>query len=330
MTTVKAALKDRGSGRLEFADNTLRFYVERGRFKKTSDLIREIPVADVESAVAVEKEFSVTWKGVADVFDMESAESAKALCEEVNAALKQPQEVVQKAVEPSKPAEEKAEEMKTALREEVEKVEEAPQQQPQETPKLFALGKVIGVALDVADSLFDVLRCLQGRVDWNHVENALKRAEESAEGFTGEELFTLTMDFKGLSSAVKLRRASDVGKETFEVLRVLFEYFKGLTVPAERLQKAHPSCEDARKMILVGYTLNDVALGVVVGDSEVEKEGDKLVGILEDLSKDTGVAIDVASVKTTVSRLIAEKAAESTVAGSRALLREQLEELVTT
>jgi hypothetical protein len=329
MTTAKASLRDRGSGRLEFSDNTLRFYVERGRFKKTSDLVREIPLADVENAVAVDKEFSVTWKGVADVFDVESAESAKALCDEVNAARMQPQEVVEASVEPAKPVEEMAKEVKAALREEVEEVEEASQQQPPEVQKLFALGKAVGVALDVADSLFDVLRCLQGRVDWNRVESALQRSKESAEGFSGEELSTVRLDFKGLSSAVKLHRASEGGKETFGVLKSLFEYFKGLNVPAEQLQKTHPSCEDARKMVLADYTLNDLALGVVVGDAEVEKEGGELAAVLEDLSKETGVAIDVAAVKAVVSRLVAEKAAESVVAESKAVLRKQLEELAT-
>jgi hypothetical protein len=334
MTTAKASLRDRGSGSLEFSDNTLRFYVERGRFKKTSDLVREIPLADVENAVAVDKEFSVTWKGVADVFDVESAESAKALCDEVNAARMQPQEVVEAFVEPAKPVEAKAAEVKAALREEVreaeevEQVEEAPQQQPQEPVKLFALGRMVGVALDVADSLFDVLLCLQGRVDWNRVESGLKRAEEYAEGFAGEELFTLSLDFAGVLSAVKLRGAGEVGKEIFEVLKLMFEYFKGLSVPAERLGNAHPSCEDAGKMVLAGYLLDDVALGVVVGDCEVAKEGDKLVGVLEDLSKETGVEMDAVAVKAAVGRLIAEKAGEAAVAEGRAVFRKQLEELL--
>jgi hypothetical protein len=335
MTTAKATLRNRGSGKLEFANNTLRFYVERGRFKKTFDLVREIPVADVENAVAVDKEFSVTWKGVADVFDVESAESAKALCNEVNAARMQPQEAVEPvAVEPAKPVEAKAAEVKAALREEVreaeevEQVEEAPQQQPQEPVKLFALGRMVGVALDVADSLFDVLLCLQGRVDWNRVESGLKRAEEYAEGFAGEELFTLSLDFAGVLSAVKLRGAGEVGKEIFEVLKLMFEYFKGLSVPAERLGNAHPSCEDAGKMVLAGYLLDDVALGVVVGDCEVAKEGDKLVGVLEDLSKETGVEMDAVAVKAAVGRLIAEKAGEAAVAEGRAVFRKQLEELL--
>jgi hypothetical protein len=325
MTTVKASLRNRGSGRLEFADNTLRFYVERGRFKKTSDLVREIPVADIESATLVEKEFSVTWKGVADVFDVETMESAKTLCDEVNAVLMQPQEAVEEPVEPAKPVEEKAEEVKAAL---LEEVEEAPQQQPQETPKLFALGKVVVVALDVSDSLFDVLRYLQGRVDWNRVESALKRSEESAEGFEGEEMCMVNLDFQELSSAVKLRRAGEVSKETYGVLKSLFEYFAGVTVAAERLGKFRPNCEDARKMVLAHYMLNDLVLGVVVGDLEVEKESSELAAVLEDLSKEIDVKIDVDAVKAVVNRLVTEKAEESVVAESRALLRKHLGEFV--
>ena len=76
MTKVKAKLGNRGSGMLEFVDNTLKFYVERGRFKKQSEIIREIPLADIEKATVEGKEFSVTWKGVADVFVVEKGESA--------------------------------------------------------------------------------------------------------------------------------------------------------------------------------------------------------------------------------------------------------------
>jgi hypothetical protein len=108
----------------------------------------------------------------------------------------------------------------------------------------------------------------------------------------------------------------------------MFEYFKGLNVPFERLQKMHPNCEDAGKLVLASYLLDDVALGVVVCDCEVAKEGDKLAGVLEDLSKETGVGIDVVAVKDAVSRLIVEKAGEGAVAESRAIFRKQLEELV--
>jgi hypothetical protein len=331
MATVKASLRDRGSGRLEFADDTLRFYVERGRFKKTSDLVREIPAADVENVALVGNELSVTWKGVADVFDVESAEAAKTLCDEVNAALAQPQETAEEAVEPAVSVEEKAEEVKEELRGEVEEAEETeetpPQRQPQEAPKLFAVGKVVGAALGVADSLFDVLRCLQGRVDWSQVESSLKRSEESAEYFAEEELCTVNLDFKALSSAVKLRRAGEVGKEAFGVLKSMFEYFAGLNVTAERLQKTHPSCEDARKMVLADYTLNDLIFGVVVGD-EVAEEGGALGEVLEGLSKDTGLTVDIDAVKAVVRRLAAEKAAESVVQESRLLFREQLGELL--
>src|SRR4030042_368187 len=87
MTTVKAKLGNRGSGMLEFVDNTLKFYVEKGRFKKQSEIVREIPLADIEKVTVEGKEFSVTWKGVADVFVIEKGESVNKVCEEINSAL---------------------------------------------------------------------------------------------------------------------------------------------------------------------------------------------------------------------------------------------------
>ncbi|MCW4047744.1 MAG: hypothetical protein NWE99_09345 [Candidatus Bathyarchaeota archaeon] len=306
MTTVKASLRNRGSGRLEFANGTLRFYVERGRFRKTSELVREVPIADVEVAAVAGKEFSITWKGVADVFDVETAESAKAICDEVNASLEKPAETAELA-EPMEAAEAEVAE------------EKAPQQKP------IALGKMVGVALGVVDSLFDVLQGLQGRVDWKRVEDALKRSEEGAGALAGEAGMAVSLDFAGLSSAVKLHRAGEVSKETFGILKSLFGHFAGLAIADEDLLKTRLSVEDARRVVLTSYLLNDIILGVVVGDAEVAKERVELAAVLEELSKQTGVKMDVDAVNEVVNRLIAEKAGENVVEESRTLLRKQVE-----
>jgi hypothetical protein len=294
---------------LEFADGTLKFYVERGRFRKTSELVREVPITDVEAAAVAGKEFSVTWKGVADVFDVETAESAEAICDEVNASLEKTAETAELA-EPVKAAEAEVAEKK------------APRQEP------IALGKVVGVALNVIDSLFDVLRSLQGRVDWKRVEDALKRSEEGAGALAGEAGMVMSLDFGGLSSAVKLRRAREVSKEAFGVLKSLFGHFAGLTVTDEGLVKTHLSVEGARRAVLASYLLNDIILGVVVGDAEVVKECDEFAAVLEELPKGTGVKMDVDAVNAIVNRLVVEKAGETVVEESRALFQKQLDGLI--
>ena len=141
MTRVEAKLENRGKGSLEFAESTLKFYVERGRFKKKSEVVREIPLTDIENVALSGTELSITWKGVADIFKVEKEEPAKAIFEEIESTLKSQREPLETVKAPS--------------------------------PVPNELIDMIKASLETTDSLFDILRSLHGRVDWNRIGNLL-------------------------------------------------------------------------------------------------------------------------------------------------------------
>jgi phenylalanyl-tRNA synthetase beta subunit len=82
-------------------------------------------------------------------------------------------------------------------------------------------------------------------------------------------------------------------------------------------------------VILAYYTLNDIILGTVVEDEEVGKERNELMTVLDDLSKVTGLKINVDAVKDVVNKLGVEKERESVIEESRAVFVQQLKDLVT-
>jgi len=297
MTKVKAKLGNRGSGMLEFVDNTLKFYVERGRFKKQSEIVREIPLVDIEKATVEGKEFSVTWKGVADVFVVEKGESANTISEEINSALSRQAEVT--------------------------KDEEAGNQECSE------LVDLVKVALDISDSMFDILMHLQGRVNWNRQETTLKRSKEIIENLPRQHPNRVNLDFARLTSTIRAHSPDDVAKEAYSILKSLNGYLNDLSIDHITLQKIHPNYSDAKSLALAYCTLNDIIFGTTVGDKKIEKEKNELWEMLNELSETMECEIDIEAVKKTTDKLGNEENMENLVEENRAVFRQQFEALLT-
>jgi hypothetical protein len=294
-STAKARLRNVGNGTLEVVGNATKFYVEKGRLRKQKEIAKEIPLTDIDSVEQVENELSITWKGVTDRFVIEKAELAKTMYAKIAEAL----DVQRKLLE----------------------AKEAPKQKANE------LAQALSNAIKIADSLFDILRSLHGRVDWNRVETHLKRSKETIRSFIDQK-DAANLDFAKLSSAIKEHLPEEISKEAYGILKALFDYFNGLTSQSEALAQIHPNNDAAKKVILAYYTLNDIILGIVVEDEEVRKESNELVVALDDLSKITGLKIDIAAVKEAINKLGVEKDRESVIEESRALFVQQLKELI--
>ena len=118
----KAVLNNLGNGQLELVDDTIRFHSEKGRFKNRKEIIKEIPLADVENIKQFGDELSLTWKGVTDVFVIEEPALADQIREKANVHLEEQR---------------KMEQNKAIMQVETK--------------------KTVSVALEIVDSLFDVL-----------------------------------------------------------------------------------------------------------------------------------------------------------------------------
>lgn len=297
MTRVEAKLENRGKGSLEFAESTLKFYVERGRFKKKSEVVREIPLTDIENVALSGTELSITWKGVADIFKVEKEEPAKAIFEEIESTLK-------------------------SQREPLETVK-APPQVPNE------LIDMIKASLDTTDSLFDILRSLHGRVDWNRIGNLLQRSEKIAKNIPGQETCSIEIDFTKSISAIKDNRPKEIIKEVYDYLKLLDSYSNRIASDNVFPQKTHPDYQDAQQMLLAYYALNDIIIGNIVGDKEISKERNKLLAILEGLAKTMELQIEVDSIIRATDRLINEKVDESLIEQNRTVFKQQFACLMT-
>jgi len=295
-SAVKAYLIGLGSGTLEFIDNTIKFHISKGRLRKRKELVREIPMADIEGMDRVGKEISITWKGITDIFVIEETESAGTIFKMIPKASREQKKVV-------------------------EDKEVAKQ-------KRNEISKTVSITMNMADSLFDILRSLHGWVDWKRVEGFLKRSEENAVRLTNQKMKTIELNFTKLSLAIKERLPEETSKETYNLLRLLHDYFGGLDSENEFLKEIHPNYYDAKTTIQAHYLLNDIILGTIVEDDELSKEHNELLITLEDLSKGTGLKINVNAIKNVIAKLGAEKGKESVIEKSRAVFRQQLNNLI--
>jgi len=297
-SAVKAYLIGLGSGTLEFIDNTIKFHVEKGRLRKQKKLVREIPMDDIEGMDRVGKEISVTWKGTTDIFVIEELESAGTIFERIPKVSREQKKVFED--------------------------KEVAKQERNE------IGGAVSVIIDVADSLFDILRTLHGWVDWDRVESFLKSSEENAARLTDQKMKTVELDFTKLSSTIKERLPKETSKEAYNLLKSLQDCFDGTDSENEFLEEIHPNYYDAKMAIQAHYLLNDIVLGTIVEDEEIAKEHNELLITLEDLSKGACLEIDVEAIKNVIDKLGVAKEREKVVKESRKIFRKQLKDLLKT
>jgi hypothetical protein len=293
-SAVKAYLIGFGSGTLEFIDNTIKFHITKGGLRKRTEIIREIQMADIEGMDRVGKEISITWKGTTDIFVIEKEESAEAIFKKITKTSKKEKKVV--------------EEKEIAKQERNE------------------IGKTASITMNIVDSLFDILRSLHGWIDWDRVEGFLKLSEENAARLTDQEMKIIELDFSPLSSAIKERLPEETSKETYNLLKLLYDYFSALTKKNETFDQIHPNFHNAKTIILAYYLLNDIKLGMMVGDI-VEKEVNELVVMLKELSKNTNLNINIDALKDTIDKKGVDQEKESVFEESRTAFRKQLDNL---
>ena len=292
---VKARLRNFGDGVLVLTDDAVRFYVESGLFKKRRKIIRDIPMADVESVERQGNDLSIFWKGTTDMFVIAQLSQVQLIFERMTAALK----------ERTKDAEKK----------------EANDQKQAEVAQMTAH------AMETADSLFDILRNLHGRVDWSLVENNFKQSEENVKNLASQPN-SVCLDIRYLSAAVRKLRPKAIAEKTHYFLKALHEHFEGMASSVEKEEQFHPNSRDARLSIQANYVLNDLLLGTVVGDEDIGKEGAELLKITDALSKVPDSKVDAEEVKAALDRLCVEKEKQNLIlAEIRSVLGRQLKEL---
>jgi len=186
------------------------------------------------------------------------------------------------------------------------------------------LDQTLRVALSIVDSLFDVLRSLQGRVNWNFMDDCQKRSEQDYRRFARKKIVEANLDFCFLSSATAERNVEAVSKEALHLLESLYKGFEKLPTDDAPALEASPNYIGAKVAIQSYYVLSDLILAAVVGDEDVENEINQLVILLGSLSNARGQAMNVSEMVVSVNKMQAGHGKETEVEEVRRTFRNQL------
>ncbi len=290
---IKSRLTNIGDGALELKDDAVKFYTETGRFKKQRKLVREIPFTEVENVERKGNDLVLTWKDTIVTFSFKKPAQLEAVYERINGirAQQQPQ-----------PAPESA-----AV------VEQKP----------INLTQVTLNTLAMASSLFEILRNLNGRINWKLVENTYKRSEETAGLLATQETTPLMLDVKPLSAAIQAHQANETAEKTYELLKALHDEFNKSVSSVTASDQAHPTPIEAKMELKALYLVNDMLLGAVVGDEKTADEGVELLKALEDLAKSPDSKIDFEAAKAAIDQFSADKGKQTSLVETVRLMLEQ-------
>jgi len=298
MISCNAVLLNVGKGTLEITGDILLFTVKKGFFEKRQEIVREIYLKNIRNVKLYEKYLSIMWlsgeeEEVTDIFVIEETEQLQRIYRVIMHIIEE-----QKRMLASK--------------------EEAKQ-------KSKEISRILQVAMGITDSLFDILRNLHGRIKWNTIDTHLRLLEENIKNFKSQIISTVNMDLTRLSLAIKERSVEETVKETYGILNSLYEYFIGLaSITDEFLKEIHLNFQDAKAVISAYYTLNDIILGIIVEDEEIEEEVKRLEIMLNDLLARSYFKVNSKALKDAVNKLATEGEKQGIIEEIRAIFRQPL------
>jgi hypothetical protein len=294
-SAMEAHLIGVGSGTLEFIDNTIKFQIEKGRFRKRKEVVRQIQITDIEGMNLTGKELSITWNDSTDIFIIEDSELAETILGTMPKASEE-QGII------------------------FEEKQVAKQRQKN-------VSKIITVTIDIIDSLFNILRSLNGWVDWNRVEKDFSKGIET----NLEQIMQITainLDFTQLTLSIKERAPDKISREIYNLLKAINGYLNEIDKENETTEEIHSNDSEAKMAIKAYFLLNDIILGIEVGDEEIEKEKNMLMMVLSDLSKTSGLKLDMDTIKDIFNELVVDTDKKNISEKSRAVFRLQFKNLL--
>ena len=276
-------------GVLELSGNKLIFSVSKGFLRKKKVIVREISLSDIIDVKYSNARLIISWMGAYTFREVFVAEKEKQ--EKLNKLANLLEETLRKLKEEeAKIKERRKKELERKVKEKLEK-----------TIKIYLKAE------ETINALFGILRCLASRAEWNRAEDYLKKFLDNAKSL--QKLTPdLDMDLTKISLAVRGHYRQETLDEAYGILSDLYNYLFGKKISEQNkeLENIHPNPEDLKDVILANYMLNDIVLGAIVEDSNIQKEIDHFLGLLEKINNNKVMEIEVSKIKEAMNRLFTE------------------------
>jgi hypothetical protein len=185
---------------------------------------------------------------------------------------------------------------------------------------------VINASVGIVDLSFDVLIGLnENRINWQQLDGYSNGFGENF-SFAGQSMPPLNLDFSKVFSAIKSRIPEETAKETYNILEAVYVYFNGSNFDDD-IKESLLNFQNAKDVILAYFLLNDLLLGMVVGDKENKEEKGQLETVLQNLSNKSNFKVNAEGLRGSIDKTGFESDMESVIEDSRKIFKEQLKQL---
>jgi hypothetical protein len=184
---------------------------------------------------------------------------------------------------------------------------------------------VINASVGIVDLSFDVLIGLnENRINWQQLDGYSNGFGENF-SFAGQSMPPLNLDFSKVFSAIKSRIPEETAKETYNILEAVYVYFNGSNFDDD-IKESLLNFQNAKDVILAYFLLNDLLLGMVVGDKENKDEKGQLETVLQNLGKKSNFKVNVEELKGNMDKAGLESDVKSVIDVNRGILKAQLKQ----
>ena len=278
----------------DLSDNVVKFFATQGFLKKASVILKEIPILEIKNIESFGNELNATWKGIVYSFVFkQKSESFRPLQDQIQGLLEEQQHTIESNE-------------KFNLRN-------------------SSLTGTINTSIGIVDICFDILiRLHEKRVDWTLLESYANSLGDSL-NLKAQTLPPFNLNFAKVSAAIKKQVPQETAKEVYNILKSIYAYFEGLK-PDDDLKENSLRLQNANAVILAYYTLNDLLLGKVIGETDIIKESLALKSVLLGLANQSNVKVNFDELNESLGRLDFKADSENVVEHTRAIFKEPLKQ----
>ncbi|RJS90355.1 hypothetical protein CW705_06405 [Candidatus Bathyarchaeota archaeon] len=306
MISCRCVMRGFGKGVLEFSGEILTFYAIKGLIRKKRITVKRLSLSEIIDVKSSASELVVFWKRqdiVEDVFIAD--EGQRKDLNRLSAALG-------KALREYKWREREKAEMEERRREEIRKKIESYRER---------IAQTFANVTKIIDLLFEVLKSLESRTKWNIAEECVERSMSIAKALQ-RNVPALSLDFTKLSLAVRGRYRKETIDESYNILSHLYNQLvnTSLIERDEEIRDLHLNLPDLKDLITAYYILNDILLGLIVEDEDVQREIDYFLELVQKIEVDRRLNLEIGEIRELANKILVRNEKENVIANLKNLL----------
>lgn len=155
------------------------------------------------------------------------------------------------------------------------------------------LADITKKSIYLIDLLFDVILNLNGKIVWKNLEKNLKDIKEVYQGIKSTYNKFVDLDFKEMERNIVDRNPEKIPMNVFNFIKMILSFYRSLDkIDDKDLIILKSKFLDFLMIVESAVLLNDIILGIIIGDGHVNEEIEVFINLTNSLSKKINITIE--------------------------------------